>query len=344
MKTLAAILTQTGKPLELDEIDIPQLRSGQVLVEISHSGICGTQLNEVDGKKGEDKWLPHCIGHEAIGSVVDVGENVTRFRKDDNVILSWLKTDGIDAGGTQYRWGESLVNAGPVTTFQHYSVISENRLTKMVSNSLGEIQVLLGCAAPTGMGAVKNVLRPNEGESIVIFGAGGVGLCALLMARHMKLSPVIVADISEERLKLAKKFGADIAVNVAQKPLEDVMQENGLQNVDHLVEVTGNIKVFNNIMGYIRPQGGRAVIVGNAPAGQIMKISPSQFNMGKSILGPWGGDSKPERDFEIFSRILDENRLSIGEMIEKSFSLEQVNVALDSMRNKTVARPVLSMK
>ena len=94
MKTLAAILTQTGKPLELDEIDIPQLRSYWVLVEISHSGICGTQLNEVDGKKGEDKWLP-CIGHEAIGSVVDVGENVTRFRKDDNVILSWLKTDGM---------------------------------------------------------------------------------------------------------------------------------------------------------------------------------------------------------------------------------------------------------
>ena len=343
MKTLAAILTQTGKPLELDEIDIPQLRSGQVLVKISHSGICGTQLNEVDGKKGEDKWLPHCIGHEAIGSVVDIGENVTRFRKDDNVILSWLKTDGIDAGGTHYSWGKNVVNAGPVTTFQHYSVVSENRLTKMVSSSLGEIQVLLGCAAPTGMGAVKNVLRPNEGESIVIFGAGGVGLCALMMAKYMKLSPVIVADISEERLKLAKKFGADIAVNVAQKPLEDVMQENGLQHVDHLVEVTGNIEVFNSIMGYIRPQGGRAVIVGNAPVGQMMKISPSQFNMGKSILGTWGGDSKPERDFEIFSHILDKNHPLLRKMIENSFSLEQVNVALDSMRNKTVARPVLSM-
>ena len=90
----------------------------------------------------------HCIGHEAIGSVVDISENVTRFRKDDNVILSWLKTNGIDAGGTHYSWGKNVVNAGPVTTFQHYSVIPENRLTKMVSSSLGEIQVLWDAPHP----------------------------------------------------------------------------------------------------------------------------------------------------------------------------------------------------
>ena len=161
----------------------------------------------------------------------------------------------------------------------------------MVSNSLGEIQVLLGCAAPTGMGAVKNVLRPNEGESIVIFGAGGVGLCALLMARHMKLSPPHRCRYFRGEVKAGKKFGADIAVNVAQKPLKNVMQENGLQNVDHLVEVSkGNIKVFNNIMGYIRPQGGRAVIVGNAPVGQIDENFPVPIQYGKihfRTLG-WG--------------------------------------------------------
>jgi S-(hydroxymethyl)glutathione dehydrogenase/alcohol dehydrogenase len=344
MKTLAAILTQTGKPLELDEIAIPKLRSGQVLVKIAYSGICGTQLNEVDGKKGEDKWLPHCIGHEAIGAVVDIGPNVTRFVKDDKVILSWLKADGLEAGGTNYKWGSRIVNAGPVTTFQNYAVVSENRLTKMVSNSLGKMQVLLGCAAPTGMGAVRNVLRPQEGESIVIFGAGGVGLCALMMAKHMKLSPVIVADISDQRLALAKKFGADVIVNVAEKSLENVMQENDLQHVDHLVEVTGNIAVFNKIMSYIRPQGGRAVIVGNASAGEVMKVSPSQFNMGKSILGTWGGDSKPERDFEVFCHILDENDYLLGKMIESPFSLERVNDALQCLRNRTVARPILMMQ
>ena len=134
----------------------------------------------------------------------------------------------------------------------------------------------------------------HEGESIVIFGAGGVGLCALMMAKYMKLSPVIVADISEERLKLAKKFGADIAVNVAQKPLEDVMQENGLQNVDHLVEVTGNIR-FSIISWGISASGWSCCDSRQCASSQIMKISPSQFNMGKSILGTWGGDNQTER-------------------------------------------------
>lgn len=344
MKTLAAILTQIGKPLELDEIEIPPLRTGQLLVKVGHSSICGTQLNEIDGKKGKDKWLPHCIGHEAIGSVVDIGSDVTRFRKDDDVILSWLKSDGLDAGGTQYKWGNTSVNAGPVTTFQRYAVVSENRLTKMVSNSLGKIQVLLGCAAPTGMGAVKNVLQPNEGDSIVIFGAGGVGLCALMMAKDLKLSPVIVADISEQRLALARQFGADITVNVAAKPLNVAMKENNLDHVDHLVEVTGSIGVTNSIMEFLRPQGGRAVIVGNAPAGEVMKIAPHHFNMGKSILGTWGGDSKPERDFEIFSNILSSYVHVLGNLMEKTFALENVNEAIVCMREKSIARPILSLQ
>ena len=136
MKTPAAILVQTKKPLEIDEIEIPRLREGQVLVKISHSGICGTQLNEIDGKKGEDKWLPHCIGHEAIGSVVECGPSVGRVKTDDEVVLSWLKAEGVDAGGCQYGWHGKQVNAGPVTTFQHYAVVSENRVSKTPVNGL----------------------------------------------------------------------------------------------------------------------------------------------------------------------------------------------------------------
>ena len=102
MKTLAAILVQTKNPLVLDEIEIPKLRKGQILVKIHYSGICGTQLNEIDGKKGEDKWLPHCLGHEAVGTVCDTGPGVSRIKVDDNVVLTWLRGEGIDAGGVQY--------------------------------------------------------------------------------------------------------------------------------------------------------------------------------------------------------------------------------------------------
>ena len=95
MKTLAAILVQTKKPLVLDEIEIPKLRAGQILVKIHYSGICGTQLNEIDGKKGEDKWVPHCLGHEAVGTVCEIGPEVSRTKVDDNVVLSWLRGGGI---------------------------------------------------------------------------------------------------------------------------------------------------------------------------------------------------------------------------------------------------------
>ena len=343
MKTPAAILVQTKKPLEIDEIEIPRLREGQVLVKISHSGICGTQINEIDGKKGEDKWLPHCIGHEAIGSVVECGPSVSRVQTDDEVVLSWLKAGGIDAGGCQYGWQGKQVNAGPVTTFQHYAVVSENRVSKIPVNGLGELFVLLGCAAPTGMGAVRNVLRPESGQSVLVLGAGGVGLCAVMMAKYLDLKPVIVADLSDSRLELASQFGADITVNVSRQSLSEVISTQAGGCVDHAVEVTGSISVLNDVMSYLRPQGGRAVIIGNAPAGQIMEISPSQFNMGKSLLGTWGGDSHPDRDFEVYSEIMSQNTAPLYKLAEAKFALNDVNIALSEMRAKKTARPILKM-
>jgi S-(hydroxymethyl)glutathione dehydrogenase / alcohol dehydrogenase len=343
MKTPAAILVQTRKPLEIDEIEIPRLREGQVLVQISHSGICGTQLNEIDGKKGEDKWLPHCIGHEAVGSVVECGPSVSRLKNYDEVILSWLKAEGIDAGGCQYGWRGKQVNAGPVTTFQKYAVVSENRVSKIPHIGLGELSLLLGCAAPTGMGAVRNVLRPEPGQSVLVLGAGGVGLCAVMMAKYLDLKPIIVADLSASRLELATKFGADITVNVSRQSLSEAILTQVGGYVDHAVEVTGNISVLNDVMNYLRPQGGRAVIISNAPAGQIMEISPSQFNMGKSLLGTWGGDSQPERDFEVYSKIMSHNTDLLHKLVEAKFVLDDVNIALSEMRSRQIVRPILTM-
>ena len=204
MKTLAAILVQTKQPLALEQIEIPKLRKGQILVKIHYSGICGTQLNEIDGKKGEDKWLPHCLGHEAVGTVCDTGPGVSKIKVDDNVVLTWLQGEGIDAGGVQYGWRKSFVNAGPVTTFQQYAVVSENRVFATGSSALTDMHVLMGCAAPTGMGAVRNVFRIQKENSFLVLGLCGVGLCAISMARKLGANPIIAADISIERLNWPK--------------------------------------------------------------------------------------------------------------------------------------------
>lgn len=343
MKTHAAILTKTGSPLELVQLDVPKLKDGQVIVKIKYSGVCGTQMMEIDGKKGEDKWLPHCLGHEAIGEVVECGPSVTKIKKSDSVVLSWLKGEGIDAGGTNYQWNGKTVNAGPVTTFQKFAVISENRATKMLNADLEPVYVLLGCAAPTGMGAVRNVLAPNAGESMIIFGAGGVGLCALMMAQHMKVYPIIVVDISDDRLDWAKQFGADIVINLKRQDLLSELAARSIKMVDHVVEVTGSVQIMNKMLDFLKPQGGKSVLVGNAPFGQTLSISPSEFNMGKSIYGTWGGNSDPDRDFEAFSKIMQKNLPILSKITEIHFPLEAVNEALDGMRSKRVARPVLDM-
>ena len=129
MKTEAALLVQTGKPLVLADIEIPALKPGQVLVEIAYSGACGTQVMEWRGDKGEDKWVPHCLGHEGTGTVLETGSAVTKVKAGDKVVLSWIKGSGIEAGGAVYDWDGKKVNAGGVTTFQRHAVVSENRLT-----------------------------------------------------------------------------------------------------------------------------------------------------------------------------------------------------------------------
>ena len=203
MKTQAAILTETGKPLVLADVVVPDLKPGQVLVEIAYSGACGTQVAEWRGEKGRDPWLPHCLGHEGTGIVLDVGTKVSKVQAGDKVVLSWIKGQGIEAGGSVYLWDNKEINAGAVTTFQRHAVVSENRLTLVPDGLALDLAVLLGCAAPTGMGSVLNVLKVCPGDSIAVFGAGGVGLNAILAAALSGASTIIGIDPVSSRRDLA---------------------------------------------------------------------------------------------------------------------------------------------
>jgi len=126
----AAILVEQNKPLVVADIELPaQLSFGQVLVRVHYSGICGAQINEIEGAKGPDRFLPHLLGHEGSGVVQDVGPGVKTVKKGDHVVMHWRPSDGLQSETPTYRWGDRTVNAGWVTTFNEYAVISENRLT-----------------------------------------------------------------------------------------------------------------------------------------------------------------------------------------------------------------------
>ena len=178
MKFKAAILVELKKPLVIEEIENQPLRFGQVLVKILCSGICGAQINEIEGAKGPDKFLPHLLGHEATAMVVEVGEGVTAVKVGDRVVCHWRKGVGLQAPpGGYFSKSFPKINSGWVTTFSEYSVISENRLTPVPAEFDPEWGALLGCAVTTALGVINNNAKLGIGESIAVFGTGGVYAC-----------------------------------------------------------------------------------------------------------------------------------------------------------------------
>ena len=204
----AAILVESYKPLVIDEIQYPsELQYGQVLVKILYSGICGAQLNEINASKGPDKFLPHLLGHEGSGIVLKTGPGVSTVKERDHVVLHWRPSSGIQAPPAKYNWDGKVINAGWVTTFNDHAIISENRLTTIPKDFDMRIAPLFGCAVTTAVGVINNDAKVKIGQSVVIFGMGGVGINLAQSAAMVSANPIIGIDINDQKLALGKKFG-----------------------------------------------------------------------------------------------------------------------------------------
>lgn len=343
MKTLAAILVETGKPLVLEELEIPVLKPGQVLVEINFSGVCHTQVLECRGYRGKDKFLPHCLGHEGSGVVVEIGKTVTKVKKGDKVILSWIKGLGADVPATCYYSSDKLINAGGITTFSRYSVISENRLTVITEDISMPEAAMVGCVVPTGVGAVFNTAKPLSGQSIAIFGVGGVGLCAVAAASIVGCKIIIAVDVRADKLLVAKKMGATHCIN--SRDTDPVKQIGNicLGGVDFSVEASGRPEVMLQALYSVRSRGGSVVIIGNARYGEKIQLDPSQLNQGKRLLGSWGGDSLPDRDYPQYSKLISCGKLNLKPLFSQAYSINEVNRAIDDLEAGKAIRPLIDM-
>lgn len=343
VQTTAAILIEPGKPLVLGELDIPALTPGQVLVQIAFSGVCHTQVLECRGYRGEDRYLPHCLGHEGSGTVHEVGPGVTKVKVGDRVILSWMKGSAADVVGSVYRWDGRTVNAGAITTFSRHSVISENRLTPLPDGVSMRDAAMVGCTLATGAGAVFNTAQARPGQSIAVFGTGGIGLCAVAGARITGCFPIIAVDVLESKLALARQMGAthEVAARSAD-PVEEIHRlcPGG---VDLAIESSGRPEVMRQALDSVRSQGGMAVIVGNARHGERLVIDPRELNQGKRLLGTWGGDNWPDRDFPRYCKLLSAGRLSLEPVLSKAYRLDDINRAIDDLEAGVVARPLVDM-
>lgn len=343
MKTRAAILVETGKPLVEAELDIPALKPGQVLVEIAYSGICHTQISEARGRRGPDRFLPHCLGHEATGTVLETGAEVTRAAAGDRVVLSWVRGGGIDAGGCTYEWGGRTVNAGGVTTFQRHAVVSENRVSKIPGGLDARAAVLLGCAVPTAAGAVLNSARAEAGQSVAVFGVGGIGLCAVAAAAAAKCAPVIAIDLVAAKLDKAKALGATHVIDAGAGDPVDAVKKICADGVDIAIEATGNVEVMAQALAAARNFGGTAVVIGNPPHGAELRLDPWQIIMGKRLVGAWSGGDDLDRDFPRFAELVASGAVDADVILSESYALADINAALDDLEAGRVARPLIDM-
>lgn len=333
----AAVLTKLTAPLEIAELTLPStLAVGQVLVRIHFSGICGSQLGEIDGAKGEDKFLPHLLGHEASGVVIEVGPGVRHVKPGNKVVLHWRKGAGIESETPRFDWAGRVVNSGWVTTFNEFAIVSENRVTAIPDDSDMEVAALFGCAVTTGFGVVENNARLRIGESAVVFGAGGVGLNVIQAAAMVSAYPIIAVDVHDNRLELATKMGATHVINSRNADARAAIVEIvGPAGADAFIDNTGQPAIIE--MGYqvTKPQG-RVILVGVPRKGNNISVFSLPLHFGKGLTGSHGGDAMPQVDIPRLHGLYRTGRLALRELLTDRYSLDQINVAIADMRSGKV--------
>jgi S-(hydroxymethyl)glutathione dehydrogenase/alcohol dehydrogenase len=344
---LAAILTQTRAPLEIAELRMPErLSFGQVHVRIHYSGICGAQLNEIEAAKGEDKFLPHLLGHEGSGTVVAVGEGVKRVKAGDRVVLHWRQSAGLQCEPPKYDWNGKKVNAGWVTTFNDEAIISENRLTVIPPDFPLHLAPLFGCAVTTAVGVVNNDAQIKIGQSVVIFGVGGVGLNIAQAAQMVSANPIVGVDLLDSKLTMAREWGLTHAFNsrtegdaLAAKIREIV----GAGGADVVVDTTGNARVIEEAYNLTHADG-RTILVGVPRKGDNASIYTLPLHFKKILKGSHGGSVSPDIEIPRLIKLVAQNKMRLEGLVTHTFPLHQINEAIAALRSGEAARVMLSMR
>ena len=340
--TQAAILVAQHQPLVVDTIELPsKLEVGQVLVELQCSGICGSQLGEIDGVKGPDRYLPHLMGHEGFARVLDIGPGVRHVQVGESVVLHWRPGAGIQSEPPLYRWRGKTLNAGWVTTFNRHAVVSENRCTTIPKNTDPDAAALFGCAVTTGFGVVENNANLKMGESVVVFGAGGIGLNIVQAAALVSAGPIIAVDRFDSRRKLAQQMGATCCINSTSADPEKVIYEALCgQELDVFIDNTGVPAIIE--LGYnLTHRQGRVVLVGVPRLGNTMNLYSLPLHFGKRLIGSQGGESQPQYDIPRYLRLQQRGKLQLQQLVSAHYALDEINTAIRAMRDGATAGRVM---
>lgn len=345
----AAVVPAIGSPLEVTEIDLPEPGPGQVRVRLAAAGVCHSDLSLSNGTLRVP--LPAVLGHEGAGTVVSVGEGVTGFVPGDSVVLNWAPSCGrchACSLGEVWLCAEALTGAANVhahrasdggelhpglnvAAFAEETVVPVGCLLPAPEGVPLTDAALLGCAVLTGYGAVHNSARVRQGETVAVFGVGGVGLAALQAARIAGASKIVAVDVSPEKEALARAVGATDYVVASDTTAREIRGLTGRQGVDVAIECVGRAATVRAAWESTR-RGGRTTVVGIGGKDQEVTFNALElFHWGRTLSGCVYGNSDPSRDLPVLAGHIRAGRLDLGALVTERIGLEDIPAAFANM-------------
>ncbi|MFP5401469.1 MAG: S-(hydroxymethyl)glutathione dehydrogenase/class III alcohol dehydrogenase [Gammaproteobacteria bacterium] len=367
IKSRAAVAFGPNQPLQIVEVDVEPPKKGEVLVRIVATGVCHTDAFTLSGDDPEGIF-PSILGHEGGGIVEAVGEGVTSLAVGDHVIPLYTaecreckfcksgKTNLCQAvratqgkglmpdGTTRFSYqGQPIYHYMGTSTFSEYTVVPEISLAKIDKDAPLDKVCLLGCGVTTGIGAVLNTAKVEEGATVAIFGLGGIGLAAIIGAKMAKASRIIAVDINPAKFDIARKLGATEFVNPKDydKPIQDVIVELTDGGVDYSFECVGNVKLMRAALECCHKGWGESTIIGVAGAGQEISTRPFQLVTGRVWRGSAFGGVKGRTELPSYVQKAQRGEIPLDDFITHTMPLEDINKAFDLMHEGKSIRTVI---
>jgi 2-desacetyl-2-hydroxyethyl bacteriochlorophyllide A dehydrogenase len=332
----AAVLTQLGGPLEIEEVNLTPLLQGQVLVKVIKTGICGAQLQEIRGLKGNAKFIPHLLGHEGVGEVLEVGPEVRKVAIGDKVVMHWRKGSGFESEFPKYIFRGKEIFSGKVTTFSEKTIVSENRVTKVSPDLDDSFLALLGCAVSTAYCTLKYDAEVKPGSSIAILGTGGVGMALVSMAKLLGCSRILAFDKDLKKAERSMRLGA----NEFQTSFF-----SGNEVFDVIVDTTGSPDLLAQGFEKLAPSG-RLILVGQPNPGlelQLKNVNSFFEGNGKRIIASQGGGFNPDNDIPILTELFRQGLIPHKDLISHEIPLAQINQGIAMISSGDASRVVLEI-
>jgi len=337
----AFVLEELNSSLAWRDVELTPLQIGQVKVRILASGICGAQLQEIRGHKGNARFLPHLMGHEGCGMVEEVGPGVSKVKVGDKVVMHWRVSSGIEADFPKYILDGKTISSGKVTTLSECSIVSENRLTPIPVDTPNDLAALFGCCITTAFGVINSEAQLKIGESVLVLGCGGLGLSLIWGANISGASSITAVDISANKSEWAKNLGATSFIDSSSMPLSDLKL-----NADVVIDTTGIPAVISSGINLLS-EFGRLIMVAQPAPGSGVEI-PSANNFfgpnGKSIISTQGGQTNPGRDIPRYLSMHGLGKLDYKLLISETVKPDGVNDALERIRTGKAARVIVDFE